>query len=75
MPRVHPRQYCRICARHRDEVGDLSTRGKCQECATAMVAANITHLEAHNGVFFDHWRRRTVAAFGAVFPDDLEKVG
>lgn len=39
-----------------------------------MVAANITHLEAHHGIFFDHWRRRSVASFGAVFPEDLQKV-
>lgn len=30
---------------------------------------NAIELQEHRGPFFDHWRRRTLAAFG-VFPVD-----
>lgn len=73
MPRTHPRQNCRICGEHREKVGDLSTRGKCRACATAMSDLNAIGLTTHSGPFFDHWRRRSVAAFGGVLLDDFQK--
>lgn len=37
-----------------------------------MVAANMTNLVAHDGPFFDHWRRRAVASYGAIIPDEAK---
>lgn len=74
MPRVNPRQYCRICGRHVDEVGSLSARGKCAEDAKAMTVANMIGLKTHSGPFHEHWRRRHAAAVGAILPEDLPKV-
>jgi hypothetical protein len=64
MPRKHPRQRCRNCDRHRNEVGDLSTRGYCQGCGATLRAQNLVQLVAHDGPYFDHWRARSLAALG-----------
>lgn len=76
MPKGHVRVSCRICERHISECGSLSKRGKCSECAHAMVLANLQGLGAHGGrqggPFFDHWRRRSVEVYGGVLLDDLK---
>jgi hypothetical protein len=36
-----------------------------------MIYANIEGIAMHRGPFFDHWRRRTLAAFGGVPLDDV----
>ena len=65
--------FCKLCGRHRDECGGLSKRGKCQDCARMMTDANIEGIKAHRGPFFDHWRRRTLAAFGGVPLDEANQ--
>lgn len=64
------RQSCIICGRPRAECGSLSARGKCELCGVGMVAVNAMQLHEHSGPFFDHWRRRTLAAFGVVALDE-----
>jgi hypothetical protein len=34
---------------------------------------NYRELRAHSGPWFQHWRRRTAAAIGAVLVDELER--
>lgn len=48
----------------------ISARGLCHECGMAALAANMYQLNAHSGPYFDHWRRRTLAAFGIFLPLD-----
>jgi len=47
----------------------LSARGRCEGCGRARNNENHEQLLAHSGPFFDHWRKRTLAAFG-VFEAD-----
>lgn len=42
----------------------LSARYKCQDCIRARINANLHDLHYHRGPFFDHWRRRCLAALG-----------
>ncbi len=44
----------------------MSYRGLCDECGVTRAIANAVELHAHSGPYFDHWRRRTLAAFGVV---------
>lgn len=74
MPRVNPRANCKDCGGHRSEVGEMSYRGLCPECGIRREREALTQLSEHRGPIFEHWRRQSVAAFGAVFPDDLQKV-
>jgi hypothetical protein len=69
MARGVTRTECVICERPTSEVGELSTRGKCEGCADGRMLANHSQLVAHRGPFFDHWRARTLAAFGVVEVD------
>lgn len=71
MPKGYPRLFCRICNKHRDEVGDLSKRGKCLDCAKARQRDSIAQMRHHKGEVFDYWRRRHAAAVGGVLVDDL----
>lgn len=64
MPRGIPRDECRVCERSTDEVGELSARGKCASCGNRRLEENNAQLRAHAGPFWQHWRRRTLAAFG-----------
>lgn len=71
VPRRHPRQFCKTCGQHRSVVGDLSTRGKCLACGERLRQENAGQLIAHNGPWFEHWRRRGASGYGAVLVDDL----
>lgn len=73
MPRGILRTHCRVCERHVDECGKLSARGKCADCGNARLEANHWQLIEHRGPFFDHWRRRTLAAFGVKTPLDSDR--
>lgn len=64
------RATCRNCHRHRSECGPISWNGNCQRCAHERMAANLLDLVTHSGAFFEHYRRRMVAAFGGVLVDD-----
>lgn len=69
MPRGVLRTGCVICERPPAEVGPLSSRGKCQGCGVARLIDNHVQLIEHRGPFFDHWRARTLAAFGVTSLD------
>jgi hypothetical protein len=70
MPKGYKRVTCKICERHRDQVGDLSKRGKCQECATAMIYGNIEGLATHSGPFFAYWRLQVARGVGGHLDDE-----
>jgi len=70
MPTGYLRSECRICERSTDEVGRLSARGKCAECGNRRLVENHEAMLARRGPFFDHWRRRTLAAFGVGLADE-----
>ena len=59
---------CRICGRHRDDVGELSHQRLCGFCAPARFEANLIALKTMNGPFAHHWRHRLAASVGAVIP-------
>jgi hypothetical protein len=69
VPRGVLRTTCRICERPVSEVGGLSARGKCAECGNARLLANHEAMLVHRGPFYEHWKRRTLAAFGVVYLD------
>lgn len=52
----------------------MSQRGYCLEDSKRREREALTQLSEHRGPIFEHWRRQSVAAFGAVFPEDLQKV-
>jgi hypothetical protein len=60
--RGHDALYCQICGRHRDEVGPLSARYKCTNCADQRQRENAAQLQARQGPYFRAWRRRMIAS-------------
>lgn len=60
-----------MCHGNVEQVGSLSTRGKCYVCRTTRWTDNWNQLHEHSGPWFDHWRRRTALAVGAVLLDDV----
>lgn len=48
----------------------MSARGKCQECAEAMIHANIEGLKTSSGPFFEYWRYRCADTFRYVLLDE-----
>jgi len=62
---------CRVCKRHRDEVGPLSWTGLCPDCSHERFEQNIDQLRSHTGPFALHHRRQCVAAWGGVLLDDV----
>lgn len=69
MAQGRKRWTCKLCQRHVDECGPLSARGKCRLCGDLRIILNKQDLENHDGEWFDHWRRKSLAAYG-VFVDD-----
>jgi len=67
----HNRLVCKVCNTMREPGERLSARGKCRRCAKAAQLEQVEQLQAHAGPRFQHWRRRTAAAVGAVLLDDL----
>lgn len=61
--------HCRVCGEHERDVGYISWRGKCAGCGNRRVLENFDQLRNHDGPWFDHWRRRTLAAFGVTGVD------
>lgn len=66
MPKGYPGRWCRVCQRSASEVGHISARGKCAECGDRLLIENHEAMLTHRGPFFEHWRRRTLAAFGVI---------
>src|SRR5216117_3383933 len=72
MPTGYPRTSCKSCGRSLAEVGSLSKRGLCQDCGEGHRNANLVCLVTHQGPYFDHWRRRSLAALGVFALDEPE---
>jgi len=70
---VPKRSYatCRICGRHRSEVGLLSHGRLCGDCGPILKDANNDQLHEKRGPAFALWRRRMAASVGAVLLDDV----
>ena len=67
--RGHNGKWCRGCGRDIEECGPLSARYRCVECGETNMLENHRQLIAHDGPAFEHWRRRTLAAFGVIQVD------
>jgi hypothetical protein len=70
LPKGYVGRWCRHCNRPEVEVGHISARGRCAECGDRRLIENHTAMLTARGPFFDHWRRRTLAAFGIRLVDD-----
>lgn len=68
----HPRT-CRVCGRGVPEVSNVSQQGFCPDHGRERMEANVEQLQAHHGPQFDHWRRRCIAAFGGIVPENLRE--
>jgi hypothetical protein len=58
----HDALYCKVCERHRDEVGPLSARYKCADCARRRQRENIDQIRVQQGPYFEAWRRGMYAS-------------
>jgi hypothetical protein len=61
--------FCKACGRHVSECGQLSARAKCYDCGGSRMVENARQLSEHSGPWFDHWRRRSLAALGIITVD------
>jgi hypothetical protein len=61
---------CKVCGKPVAHRSELSKRGKCLPCATWLIEQNILGIAAHNGPFFQHWRRQMAASVGGRLLDD-----
>lgn len=66
------RARCRVCGRHRDEVGLLSWSGLCIDDARAILNENVDCLHYKRGEPLRRWRRGVILAAGGVLPPDLD---
>lgn len=66
------RTTCQHCGRHKDEVGEISWRGKCIECGTRLAEEAADDLHYHRGTKFEIWRRNVILSAGGILPDNLE---
>jgi len=57
-------RWCKVCRKHDSEVGPISSRGKCANCADSRALANNAQISECRGPFFEHWRHQILAAFG-----------
>jgi hypothetical protein len=48
----------------------LSKRGKCIDCANWLIEQNGYGMAAHDGPFFQHWRRQVAKGVGGRLLDD-----
>ena len=69
------RKNCVICHKPIEEVGSLSVRGKCQDCAVRRIAANNLQLRYHAGPWYAHWKRQLVSALDGVLLDEVSSEG
>ena len=65
------RVRCRVCKRHRDEVGPISWGGYCGVCGPAIHAQHCDDLHYHRGPGLLQWRQSMAASIGAVLIEDL----
>lgn len=51
----------------------ISARGLCPDHTRMRITDNLTQLREGRGPYFDHWRQRTLAAFGVgIFDGDAQ---
>jgi hypothetical protein len=70
-PHWHPKT-CKVCGVGAREGVSISQRGYCAMHWEERMIANHVQLKAHSGPFFDHWRRRSLAALGVIVLDEPE---
>ena len=58
--RGHYALFCKVCGKHRDDVGPMSARYKCADCGEGRAKENARQLKAHSGPHFQAWRRGIV---------------
>jgi hypothetical protein len=61
---------CKVCDRHRREVGPMSWTRLCGDCARERLEENIDGIHFHRGPAFQRWRRGMAACVGLVLPED-----
>lgn len=64
--RGHKGHFCHICGGHRDVVGRLSARYKCEACSASEMIGSIAEMRARSGPVHERWRKRTLAGLGIV---------
>jgi hypothetical protein len=69
MARWHPKK-CRVCGKPTTPDDPISARGLCLPHQIERMMTNNAQISFHQGPFFDHWRRRTLAAFGGIPVDE-----
>jgi hypothetical protein len=63
--RWHPGE-CKECGALARDGHHISATGLCAPCGERIELENHAQLRAHSGPWFDHWRARTLAAFGVI---------
>lgn len=56
--------HCRHCGRHRDEVGELSKRGRCADCAWTRHVTEVTELREQRGPYAAYWAFKIAESVG-----------
>lgn len=62
--------FCKTCGKPRKQGEMFTARGNHIACGDALMRTNAIQLHQHNGPFFDHWRKRCLAAFGVTVLDE-----
>jgi hypothetical protein len=70
MPRRYHGLNCKVCGRHVNDCGTLSTRGKCADCGLGLAVMGITEMRKHTGGTFHKWRQNMAGCVGGVLVDD-----
>jgi hypothetical protein len=58
------RRRCQVCGGDREEVGDISWRGKCRSCGIERVYDNLVGLETKRGPYAQWWAAKLAASVG-----------
>ena len=74
MPRGVPLTCCKLCGNPVESRDELTASGYHQACAERKQADYINQLIEHRGPYFDHWRKRCLAAFGVALVDSPTNV-
>lgn len=65
MPKGYPLLACRCCRTPIQHRSELSATGLCADCGPRLQREATLQLIAHHGPYFEHWRRRCLAAFSS----------
>lgn len=67
---------CNVCHRPHTEVGPISAKGKCRQCAVNVMLRNITSVRNKRGPEYTKLlRRQFIAAAWALYQDSLTAGG